>query len=241
VRAHLPPEADAASFLPTLKAGDLYLACACARGDERALQAFDERFLAHLPQLLARTRVEGHTLDELRQILREHLFLGRDGKRGRIADYAGRGPLSSWLRVAAVRTASNLRRKDKGRSSVEEEAGSSPDVVGSVDPELAVIRRRFGEDFNQSLREAFAALEPRERNFLRMHFIDRLGIDKLAPVFQVSRATAARHLAAAREALVERTMANLRARLRMQPEELQSLLGKVRSKLELSLGALLRE
>jgi RNA polymerase sigma-70 factor, ECF subfamily len=91
------------------------------------------------------------------------------------------------------------------------------------------------------LRDAFASLQPRERNLLRLHFVERLGIDALASVLQVSRATAARHLAAAREALVERTIFNLRSRLRLAPAELDSLVAQVRSKLEISLGALLHE
>ena len=45
----------------------------------------------------------------------------------------------------------------------------------------------------------------------------------------------------ARDALVERTNLNLRARLRLETNELESLLRQVRSKLEVSLSSLLRE
>jgi hypothetical protein len=41
--------------------------------------------------------------------------------------------------------------------------------------------------------------------------------------------------------MMEVTLSLLRARLKVTPEELESLLGTVRSKLEVSLGALLNE
>ena len=57
---------------------------------------------------------------------------------------------------------------------------------------------------------------------------------------RISRA-AARHLAAARDALVEATTRNLRERLQLAAPELESLLRQVRSKLEFSLSGLLHE
>jgi RNA polymerase sigma-70 factor, ECF subfamily len=218
---------------------DLTLTSACARGDPQALRLFDDRYLSRLPGLLGRVRLSPAELDELKQKLREHLLLPRAGRGPRIGDFEGRAPLSSWLRVAAVRLALNLRRDQARHGAETASMDGQPAVI--LDPELAAIRRRFGDDFGRALRDAFASLQPRERNLLRLHFVERLGIDALASVLQVSRATAARHLAAAREALVERTILNLRSRLRLAPAELDSLVAQVRSKLEISLGALLHE
>ena len=237
---HTPGQEDAAAWLATLHAADLHLACACAAGLPAALAAFDDRYLASLDLLVARARLTPDALDELRQRLRESLFLPREGKPARIADYAGRGPLEQWLRVAALRTASNLRRSDRARPDHQQQ-GAGPEAIASIDPELAVIRRRLGDDFTRALRDAFERLDPRDRSLVRMHFSERLGIDQLAPIFQVSRATAARWLKQAREALVQGTLEALRSRLKMSQDELESLLGVVRSKLEFSLGALLRE
>ena len=237
---HTPKLEDAAGWLATLHAADLHLACACAEGLPSALAAFDAKYLSHLDLLVARARLSTDEVDELRQRLRESLFLPREGKPARIADYAGRGPLEQWLRVAALRTASNLRRSDRARPDNQDET-SGPEAIAAIDPELAVIRRRLGDDFTRALREAFERLDPRDRSLVRMHFSDRLGIDQLAPIFQISRATAARWLKSAREALVQGTLEALRARLKMSQDELESLLGVVRSKLEFSLGALLRE
>ena len=93
----------------------------------------------------------------------------------------------------------------------------------------------------RALRDAFAALPSRDRALLRMHFLDGLNLERLGLVFQVSRATAGRMMLATRTRLLDDTLALLRARLSLQPEELESLLGALRSKLDVSLHALFRE
>jgi len=223
--------------LETLHAGDLYLACACVDGDAVAIATFTRQFLSQLPRLVHRQRAEAAALDELAQVLATRLLV--ESPPG-LEKYGGRGPLLTWLKVVASRALSNQRRSGDDRASAEDRAASQPEVVATIDPELALIRQRFGIDFREALVAAFASLELRERNLLRLHFVDRLGIDALAPIFSVSRATAARHLAAARTALTERTVATLGARLRLGDAELESLVRQVRSKLDVSLSAVLR-
>jgi len=46
-----------------------------------------------------------------------------------------------------------------------------------ADPEVAMIRARGGAAVSRALRDAFAALTPRERSLLRLQFCDGLGID----------------------------------------------------------------
>jgi RNA polymerase sigma-70 factor (ECF subfamily) len=226
------PDADQRA---ALHAADLYLACACAAGDPAALFAFERAYLAHIDGFLRGVRPTPDLVDEVRQVLREKLFLG---DRPRIADYSGRGTLASWLRVAAVRAASNLRRSEGARDRVEAKAPAPSPVP--IDPELALVRARHACEFERALRDAFAALDERERNLLRLHFLDGLGIDGLAPVFGVHRATVARWLAAARTRLHDGVIALLQARLDVDARELESLARVVRSELEISLKSLFR-
>lgn len=223
--------------LEQLHAEDLALARGCAAQEARALQRFDELYLQKLRPLLAGARVEEAELAELSQVLRERLLLPRPEGPPRIADYRGRGPLSRWLRIAAVRLLLNLRRG--AGVEVPEEAAESEQVAGA-DPELAIIRRRFQDDFSSAFKSSFAALEPADRNLLRLHYVDGLGLERLGPVLAVSRATAARRLAAARAALVDGTSQSLRERLKLPTQELESLIGAVRSRLHLSFSELLR-
>ena len=92
-----------------------------------------------------------------------------------------------------------------------------------------------------ALRDAFLVLPSSERALLRLHFLDGLNLERLGVVFQVSRATAGRMMLNARERLLQDTLALLSERLRLKPAELESLLGALRSKLDVSLQTLLRE
>ena len=52
---------------------DLYLACACAAGNEDAIRAFEGRHFVEVDRALARMRQVDISADEVRQRLREKL------------------------------------------------------------------------------------------------------------------------------------------------------------------------
>lgn len=222
-----------------LHATDLYLACAAAAGDARALAAFERRYVADVPSFLARVERSPAVLEEVQQALRDRLFVAHPGRPPKIAEYSGRGTLGSWLRVVTLRVHHNLRRQDRDHDPLDDEGPPAPLPDGS--PELALLRAHGDAAFNQALRDAFAALSPRERSLLRMHFLDGLNVDRLGLVFGVHRATAARWLSAAREQLTTGTFALLRERLAVTEKDLESLMGLLRSRLTVSLRGVLRE
>src|SRR5262249_34127333 len=91
-----------------LNTRDLYLACACHRGDAAALAAVDARFASTIDAALASIRLRDEAGDDIRQRLRTKLFVG---ERARIVAYSGRGELGGWVRAAAVREGIDLRRE----------------------------------------------------------------------------------------------------------------------------------
>jgi RNA polymerase sigma-70 factor, ECF subfamily len=235
--AYVGERASGGADLAALHAGDLYLACACASGDPPGLAAFEARYVAEVPSFLAGVERSAAAVDEVCQLVRERLFVAGEGRRPKIAEYAGRGSLGSWLRVVTLRIAQNRRRGDRPHASLDD-AGAL-ERLPAVDPELAIIKNRYRPAFDEALRAAFAGLTPRERLLFRMHFLDGLNIDRIGVVFGVHRATVARWIAAARESLLERLLRGLGERLRIGPAELESLMALVRSGLDVSLRALL--
>jgi RNA polymerase sigma-70 factor (ECF subfamily) len=221
------PGAGAAE-LASLRAADLWLALGCAQGDPRALRVFDHQFLGALPRLVARLRLDRAAIDELGQVLRERLLVG--APQPRIATYAGTGPLEAWVAAAAVRTALNLRRQAAPAARAARDQESSLPAAG-LDPELGYLKARYRRDFEQAFEEALISLPASDRGLLKLHYLDGLTLDQLARTRGVHRATAARWLAAAREALLGATRASLCARLRLSEREFDSLLGLVRSQL----------
>lgn len=212
-------------------AGDLYLALACAASVDRAIAAFDKHYLSGLTPALVRHGHDAAAAADAVQTIRMQFLVGEAGRAPRIAEYDGRGSLTTWLRVAAVRTAISAYRKHRRETPADE-----VDMVAAAhSPELDLLRQRFGAEFEAVFRSTFQALTPRERTLLRYQVIDRLGIDRIGALYGVHRATAARWVAHAREALVEGVRRALQARFRIGPEELESLFRLIHSKLALSL------
>ncbi|WP_437572109.1 sigma factor-like helix-turn-helix DNA-binding protein [Sorangium sp. So ce542] len=237
VARHLPRGGAPAASLAALHAEDLYLACACAERVPGAVEAFEARHGAEVDAALRGHGASPAQREELRQALWEKIFVGRPGSPPKIADYSGRGALGGWVRVAAVRAALNLVAQ-AGAREVACEAARLPEPAG-LDPELAFLKERYRAELKQALEDAVAALPRDQRNVLRLYFLEGLGIDRIAAVYGVHRATAARWVTRDREAVLRGTRQLLLARLRIDAEELDSLIALVRSQVELSLGGLL--
>jgi RNA polymerase sigma-70 factor (ECF subfamily) len=217
---------------------DLYLACACVRGDARAVATFQTRFGPEVALALTGQRASAEFLDEVRQVLWERLLVAREGGEAKLADYSGRGALSKWVRVAAARTALNLRARAPAEA-LESESELELRLPPAADPERAFLKERYQGEFQAALEAAIADLTVQERNVLRLHFLDGLGIDEIGTLYRIHRSTAARWIARGRERLLEATRQHLRERLRVEEAELDSLMRLVRSQLELSLRGLL--
>ncbi|NUO48328.1 MAG: hypothetical protein HOV80_05675 [Polyangiaceae bacterium] len=213
---------------------DLALARAAGAGDTQAIASIESRYFADIGPILARIAHGTASRDELEQRLRERLFVSTPDRPAGILGYAGRGDLRGFLRVAMTRAALNLvTRNGRDRPSDDDLFDAIPDV--GDDPEVRHLRDRCQAEVRAAFRAAVAALTPRERNLLRHAFFDGLGIEALARIYGVHRATAARWLAAARADLLEKLQADLRARLRIEASEIESLLRWARSGIELSL------
>ena len=90
-------------------------------------------------------------------------------------------------------------------------------------PSSRICSSTTARNFARRSREAVASLSPRERNLLRHSVIDGLGIDQIAAIYHVHRATAARQLKQARTTLVATTRERMRIALGIGETELDSI------------------
>lgn len=252
VARHVAEEPDLLAALGRLRAGDLYLASACARGLPNAVAEFDRAFLARLPAL-ARVDPAPAFADEVRQVLREKLFVGTprrktaDAEAGtpplgtpKIGEYSGRGDLASWVRMVAMRTALNLRRPH-----IDSQLGGDEDIASKafpteVNPEIDYLKSRYQQQFATAFREALSTLDSQQRLLLRLYYIDGVTSEKLAVLQGVSRSTVSRLLAGLREQVFSETRRILQAQLHLSPQEFESLVGVLRSQIDLSITAVLK-
>ena len=238
VARHLGDGADPDEAAADLIGADLYLACACAGGDPAALRLFDDQVLAQADAALRRLDSSPAFADEVRQLLRQKLFVGDGESAPKIADYAGRGPLVTWVRVAAVRTALNLLgtgTREKAMTASQVHALAPP----VDDPSLRYLKAQFADEFEAALARACASLTDRDRTILRLRFADDLNIDQIGGLYGVHRATVARWIARIRDEIFAATRTDLVGRLRLDESDFDSLLRLARSQLDLSLSAVL--
>ncbi|HEX3344105.1 MAG TPA: sigma-70 family RNA polymerase sigma factor [Polyangiaceae bacterium] len=212
----------------------LYVACACVHGDRTALQAFDDRYMPDVVRAIQRMRLPPADVADVAQSLRQQLLAGPSP---RLAEYAGRGELGAWLRVIAVRA---VLKRLRGRKP-EAESDDALLAIRSAadDPELGYMKELYRHVFRESFGAAVDALDARDKVLLRQHFVDGLGVDDLAPLHHVHRATVARWLQRSRERLLDETRREFMKRARLGPRECDSVLRMVRSRIDVTLGKLL--
>jgi RNA polymerase sigma-70 factor, ECF subfamily len=232
-------EPNLQAALRAIRGPDLYLAFACATGKSTAIGIFERDLLREVRPALSRMRLDRSTVDDVKQLVRQKLLMPDGAAPPKIAEYAGRGPLESWVRVVAVRTALSLLRKS-GKISERPLAESAlRDVPGAADPEGDLVRSRYAGEFTAALEETLKSLPAHDRTILRLHFVDGLNIEQIGVIHRVHRSTVARWIARSRDALLEQTRSLLAKRLRLTESEFGSLMGAVRSQLHVSLHRVL--
>jgi RNA polymerase sigma-70 factor, ECF subfamily len=229
----LPDELSSRALL-RLRMADLWLACACMRGEPRALASLQKKHLVHLPAALRRLRLDPSDVDEVCQRVKEKLLVAGGTEPPRLAKYSGRGDLDSWLRITAIREALSMKRGVKELPAGDDLLLDIPAQGG--DPELIYIRDRYKEEFRAAFGEAVEGLTSRQRNLLRHHFMDGLSIDDIGQMYNVHRATAARWVASAKQLLLEHVKSALSARLKLGNQEIDSLFRVLQSQLDVSVA-----
>jgi RNA polymerase sigma-70 factor (ECF subfamily) len=234
IAERLASDAPARS-LDAMQTDDLYLACGCAAGDPGALAGFEERCSFVIARAIAATGASVSVRADLGQVVRQRLLVARaNGGTPRIATYSARGSLQAWVRVVATREAARMLPRERRQvvAGDDELAGL---IADDDDPEVGYLKRLYRVEFKRAFHAAVEALDDRARLLLRQHTLDGLGIDHLAALHGVHRATAARWVDAAREAVLTGTQRELIRRLRLSRNELASVIRLIQSQLEVSL------
>lgn len=235
---HLPEGVAVEQALDQMHTDDLYLACACALGNRQAVLAFEQHCLVGLEAVLARYRTSSDLVAEVKQRVRERALVSAEGPP-RIERFSGRGDLRGWVRVMAAREAINLLRQSRRDAWIDDDARLHA-LLTPGDAALDHAKARYVEEFKQAFSAALRSLPPRDQTLLRQHVIDGLSIDQLGALYGVHRATAARNLERARQAVLAGTRQRLASVLRVRTGELDSILRLIRSRVEITLRWLVR-
>jgi RNA polymerase sigma-70 factor (ECF subfamily) len=220
-------------------AADLFLAVGCLEGDTGALEAFENECLRDAGKALARLHFDGAGKDEILQRVRTKLLVG-DGGPPRIASYGASGPLAGWVRASVVHEALSAKRAEARRGP---HAGPSAieQLPGFDDPDLARLRAAYAVPFKAAFADVLASLAARDRNVLRLVYIDGLTAEQVGSAYGVHRVSVARWIGQIRAALFERTRTLLCERLALSAGEIESITRLCLSQIDMSLDRLLLE
>jgi RNA polymerase sigma-70 factor (ECF subfamily) len=225
--------------LEAMHTDDLYIAGGCAAGDPAAFAAFEELCGSALAAAIASARISPSDRADLAQIVRQRLLVAPEGGVARIASYSARGSLHAWVRVVATREALRMRSRESPEVPAWDHEIETM-IATEDDAEIRYLKRHYREEFKAAFHAAVAALDARSRLLLRQHTVDGLGIDQLAALHGVHRATAARWIQAARQEVFSATQRELTQRLRLTKAELVSVIRLIQSQLDITLPELLR-
>jgi RNA polymerase sigma-70 factor (ECF subfamily) len=219
-------------------AADMYLACAASLSVDAALAAVDGMLRNDVARAVAAIDSAPSFVEETLQLARARLLVAKPGERCKLAAYAGRASLRTWLRAVVVNLAITRRRaKGEQRHLSFSEADDHRLAMGG--PELEYLRNRYRGAFEDAVRAAIERLATRERLLLRLNVVNGMSIDQIGLTYRVGRSTAARWLARARCTLFDETRRELCAKLRLTSSELESLTDDIRSQIEVSLSSIL--
>jgi RNA polymerase sigma-70 factor (ECF subfamily) len=237
-RAAVEAALEAGSSLESLHATELYLAAGCLAGDRAAIAAFERDVMGAVRPSVERACRGGANADDIVQGTLAKLLAGPPEPK--LAQYTGKGSLVGWVRVVAVREALQARRRSK-KEIVSDEAvvvGSAPTVASL---EMRMLKEMHGPAFGRAVQDAMRRLTVEQRALLRFHVRDGLGIDQIAPMLGIHRATAARRLEKARADVLEHVQAILRERHGLSESEVKSLCAALGNEVDVSLGRALAD
>jgi RNA polymerase sigma-70 factor (ECF subfamily) len=210
---------------------DLFLACACAHRDPAAFRRFEATYFDEIQHVCARFPALPVSQDDVRQRLREKLFLADPPS---VAGYGGKGDLRAWFRAAVLHLVLNITSRES-REVPTQDCFFQAILDASPSAEAAYLRRACQQEFEEAFAVALAELPSRDRSLLRYAFNDKLTIDEIGGIFQVHRATAARWIQKAQIVLVESTRTALARRLGISETEADSVVRGALSSLGTSL------
>ena len=231
-------QSDLNEAIATMHGSDLFLACACVARIPAALIEFERVHLSRVGSLVARIDPSPAFAEEVAQTMREALLVGARGNAAEICKYSGRGPLSSWLRVIAVRTALRVRR-ERLRALPMKEGEKEFELARTVDPEMDYLKIRYRAAYEDALKESLRSLPDRDALLLKLHYLDGLSIDSIGTLYGIHRSTVARWRARVRRSVLDGTREQLQRRLSLTESEFDSIVKLVRSQLAVSLRSVL--
>ncbi|MBL8955350.1 MAG: sigma-70 family RNA polymerase sigma factor [Myxococcaceae bacterium] len=224
--------------LGSLHVEDLALAWGCLAKQPSAQSTFVLAMRPGLRRVLSRA---GSDCEDLEAQVMTRL-LGHGGAAPALQRYAGLGKLQHFVMVAGMRSLLDWQRAVRRAPQPEDDPWLELAVDVASDergPGERTEWARLRPHVRGALEAAIASLPVRQRNLLRLHYLEGLSADALGEMFGVHRATTTRWLADARTHVFGEVARHLRTTLDLGSATLDSVHRQLATGADLSLGGLL--
>lgn len=187
-------ENELSDFLGQIQCDDLFMAIACANGNERAWWEFDQQHRSYMERVarhLARTEMDA---TDIVDAVYEQLYGTRivDGERvSKFATYSGRGSLRGWLRTVIWHSLVDRHRAGHDEVSLDEmtenigegaaQANFAEQPAGGDESMVDQITRdRYRKATVTAIQSAFNGLEDHEKLILLYYHVENLKLREIA-------------------------------------------------------------
>jgi RNA polymerase sigma-70 factor (ECF subfamily) len=189
-----PSVEDSRQFISELQASDLYLALACARGNENAWWDFDREYRQYIERVARHLASAASEAEEVTDSVYVELYGTRvvDGVRlSKFATYTGRGSLRGWLRTVVWHAVVDMHRARHDEISIDdwsEKGGETHDRPGwraearggegvMLD---GIVRERYRKATVAALDKALKELDDHEKLLLLYYHVEGLKLREIA-------------------------------------------------------------
>lgn len=192
--AAAPSAKQILDFLGQLQIADLYLALACAGGNEHAWWEFDQGYRRYIERIARHLSSIETDAEEVIDSVYVELYGTRvvaDVRQSKFATYTGRGTLRGWLRTVVWHAVIDMHRARRDEVTIDdwsESGGETHDRPGwraearggegaMVD---RIVRERFQAATVAALDRSFASLDDHEKLLLLYYHVENLKLREIA-------------------------------------------------------------
>ena len=188
------------SFLHEIQVGDLFMALACAAGNERAWWEFDRHHRAYLERVARHLASSEADAQDVVDTVYVELYGTRviDGERvSKFATYSGRGSLRGWLRTVIWHSLVDLHRASHDEVSLDEmtenvgeghahASFAEMNLGGENDMIEQLAKDRYRKATLSAIENAFSNLDNHEKLLLLYYHVENLKLREIARLVENS-------------------------------------------------------
>jgi len=194
---YLPDVEEIKTFLGEMHHQELFLAIACANGDEMAWWDFDREYRSYIERITRKLASSESTAEEAISALYYELYGSRiaEGERiSKFSSYSGRGSLRSWLKTIIWHSLVDLHRSWTVSVSIDEMVetlgeGYTHASLTEQDSESDILdeltRKKYLKKSLQAMENAFSQLADHEKLILFYYYTEKLTLKQIARIVEL--------------------------------------------------------